>query len=240
VAMPPRRSSCRKSLPLLVGDPYESIESRLKRLRPDDTQIPSAVPATCGTSVPRASTPAKAAIPSRSDAPVVRNLRRGTVADAAAAVASIGMTVLVAALVADRVAPSGIGSSASLLKTWTSFHTLAFADAGVSVPLLPITAVILQAVGALFKSGGYRSFANYLSAAKAMHIEAGYEWTQLLAHTATWVTRSVLRGIGPSRQSCSFHFVKLCGLDRLPDPLVTNGPQQPQHLAILATLFFTT
>ena len=78
--------------------------------------------------------------------------------------------------------------------------------------------MILQAVGALFKSGGYRSFANYLSAAKAMHIEAGHEWTQLLAHTATWVTRSVLCGIGPSRQSCSFLFVRLCGLDRLPDP----------------------
>ena len=147
------------------------------------------------------------------------------------------MAAMVASLITDRVAPSGIGSSASLLKTWTSFHTLAFADAGVLVPLLPITAVILQYVGALFKSGGYRSFANYLSAAKAMHIEAGYEWTQLLAHTATWVTRSVLRGIGPSRQSCSFHFVKLCGLARLAAPLVTSAPQQPQHLAILATLF---
>ena len=235
--MPPRRSACRKSLPILVGNPYESIESRLKRLRPDDTQNASAAPTTRGTPVPRASPPAKAAIPTRSDAPVVRHLRRGAVADAAAAVASIGMTALVAALVSDRVARSGIGSSASLLKTWTSFHALAFENAGAWVPLLPITAVILQAVGALFKSGGYRSFANYLSAAKAMHIEAGYEWTQLLAHTATWVTRSVLRGIGPSRQSCSFLFANLCGLDCLPGPLVTNGPQQPQHLAILATLF---
>ena len=236
--MPPRRSACRTGTPILGSDPYESIESRLKRLRPDDTQTHTAVPATTrGTPVPRASPPIQASIPARSDAPVVRNLRRGAIADAAAAVASIGMAALVANLISDRVAPSAVGSSTSLLRTWTAFHSLAFADSATLIPLLPITDVILQYVGALFKSGGYRSFANYLSAAKAMHIEAGYEWTQLLAHTATWVTRSVLRGIGPARQSCSFNFVKLCRLTCLPDPLVTNGPQQPQHLAILATIF---
>ena len=168
--------------------------------------------------MPRVSTPAKAAIPGRSEAPMVRHLRRGAAADAAAAVASVGMAALVASLVSDRVAPSSIGSSASLLNTWTAFHYFAFPASGALVQLLPITDIILQYVGALFKSGGYRSFANYLSAAKAMHIEAGYEWTQLLAHTATWVTRSVLRGIGPARQSCSFHFVKLCGLARLAPP----------------------
>ena len=108
---------------MLVGDPYESIESRLKRLRPDDTQNSPAAQTTRGTPVPRASPPAKAAIPVRSDAPVVRNLKRGTVTDEAAAVASIGMAAMVASLITDRVAPSGIGSSASLLKTWTSFHT---------------------------------------------------------------------------------------------------------------------
>ena len=125
--------------------------------------------------VPRAATPSMAQIPTRSDAPVVRNLRRGAAADAALAVTTLGMSALITALVNDRVARSGIRPSASLVKSWVSFHTLAFAGSVVLVPPLPITAGILQAVGALYKSGGYRSFANYLSAAKAMHIEAGHD-----------------------------------------------------------------
>ena len=205
--MPPRRSAGRKHLPMIVGDPYESIASRLKRLRPDDPQEPPLAPETRGTPVPRVSTPPKAAIPGRSDAPLVRHLRRGAAANAAAAVASVGMAALVATLVSDRVAQSSIGSSSSLLNTWTAFHFIAFPEDTAMVPLLPITDIVLQYVGALFKSGGYRSFENNWSAAKAMHIEAGYHWSQLLAHTATWVTRSVLRGIGPARQSCSFNFL---------------------------------
>ena len=170
--MPPRRSAQRKNLPMLIGDPCESIESRLKRLRPDLSQNTSVAPTTPGTQVPRASTPIVAQIPARSDAPVARNLRRGSAADAAAALGTVGSAALVAALVTDRVARSGAASSASLINTWTAFHALAFHDAMVVVPLLPITAMILQLVGALFKSGGYRSFANYLSAAKVMHIGA--------------------------------------------------------------------
>ena len=199
--MPPRRSAG-KNYPMMVGSPFESVESRLKRLRPNDPQDPPLVPDTRGTTVPRVPPPPKAiaTIPGRTDAPAVRHLRRGAAGTASAAVAAVGMAALVAALVADRVAPSGSGSSSSLLNTWTAFHFIAFPKATALVPLLPITDVVLQYVGALFKSGGYRSFANYLSAAKAMHIEAGYLWCQLLAHTATWVTRSVLRGIGPARQ----------------------------------------
>ena len=72
--------------------------------------------------------------------------------------------------------------------------------------MTPVTIRSLVLTGALFKKGGYRSNSNYLSAIKAAHIEAGYDWTQLLAHTDGWVARSVVRGIGPARQSCSFAF----------------------------------
>ena len=65
--------------------------------------------------------------------------------------ATVGSAALVAALVTDRVARSGIGSSASLVNTWVSFHALAFGDASVVVALRLITVVILQAIGALYE-----------------------------------------------------------------------------------------
>ena len=76
-----------------------------------------------------------------------------------------------------------------------------------------------------------------MSAMESLHIEAEHPWSDLLGHTVIWVSRSVERGIGPARQSCSFEFQKLVKLERFPNPIVTGGPQQPMHLAILASLF---
>ena len=103
----------------------------------------------------------------------------------------------------------------------------------------PVTADSIIRVGSLFKKAGYRSFPNYLSAAKTRHIEGPppAEWTQLHDHTGKWVSRSVLRGIGPARQSCPFHFKRLCSLPRQSQPLVEGGPMQPVHLALLSSLF---
>ena len=72
---------------------------------------------------------------------------------------------------------------------------------------------------------------------RSKHIENGHEWCQLLQHTSAWVTRSVLRGIGPERQSCSFDVRRLCELPRTPAPMVKLGPCNPIHMAILATMF---
>jgi hypothetical protein len=114
------------------------------------------------------------------------------------------------------------------------FHRLVY---GTDAPLIPLSVESIVAVASLFKKGGYRGFGNYLTAVKALHVEADYPWSDLLGHTVTWVTRSVERGIGPARQSCSFEFHKLALLDRSVRPLVSGGPQQPVHLALLATLF---
>jgi hypothetical protein len=103
--------------------------------------------------------------------------------------------------------------------------------------MIPITPRSLVHVAALFKAGGYRGFPNYLSAVKALHIEAGHTWDQLLTHTGGWVSRSVLRGIGPARQSCSFKFAELCMLPATTSPLVIGGPHAPVHFAMLASIF---
>ena len=181
------------------------------------------------------------AIVNRADAPVVRNLRRGITADALAALRDAGVTALVDDLLKDRYAQSAEASNASLLKTWAHFHAEAFRrspnDATCSEPMLPLTVRSLVIIGALFKAGGYRSYPNYVSIIKSAHIEEGHDWSHLLQHTSAWVTRSVLRGIGPARQSCSFAFDKLILLPRSAAPLTEKGPHNPIHMALLASIF---
>jgi len=139
----------------------------------------------------------------------------------------MGAEALVEELLADRVAKSGVASSASLLNTWRHFHVTIFAAELPAVPVIPVTPRGMVIIGSLFKKGGYRSFANYVSAIRAVHIEANHEWGQLLAHTTTWVTRSVLRGIGPARQSCGFNVAKLLLLPYTLEPLCDGGPYDP-------------
>ena len=143
---------------------------------------------------------------------MVRNVRSESLVNVALALQHEGAEALVEELLQDRVARSGVAPAASLLNTWRAFHDLTFNQASPPIPMIPVTVRSLVLTGALFKRGGYRSYSNYLSAIKAVHVEAGYEWTQLLAHTGAWVTRSVVRGIEPARQSCSFAFHKLCTL----------------------------
>ena len=221
--MPPRRSL---KHPVGMGDPFESLEARIKRLRPATGTEPPVVPPSPIT--PKAKTAASgsrappAFVFTRSDAPVVRHARRGPIAVAAEAMQQLGVDTLIGDLMEDRMAKTTTGPMASLIKTWTRFHHLAFATETSETPVIPLTPRSLVATGSLFKKGGYRSFANYISAMKGRHIEEGFLWTQLLSHTANWVTRSVTRGIGPARQSCSFNFAKVCRLPRSPDALVEN------------------
>ncbi len=242
--MPPRRSSHLKGLPLTLASTTESVESRIKRLRPSvssnggtpndvtcvGTPIPGVASASAGVQV--ATTQGL-----RHDAPAVRNVRRGSFADASAELARLGVGPMVDDLVRDRHARSSIAACTSWLNTWRRFHDLAFRGYVPVVPMYPVTPLTLVHVAALFKAGGYRGFANYLSALKSAHIEAGFEWDQLLAHTGAWTTRSVLRGIGPARQSCSFLYDKLCLIPKQHAPLVVGGLHSPMHFTLLACIF---
>eukprot|EP00971_Amphidinium_carterae_P137168 2718214-Amphidinium_carterae.1 len=59
---------------------------------------------------------------------------------------------------------------------------------------------------------GYRSWANYLSAAKGVHVSAGHAWTEQLDRWARQCTRSVTRGLGPARQSTPLSVEKVHAL----------------------------
>jgi hypothetical protein len=169
---------------------------------------------------------------------VVKHARRGNHSAAVEALRVDGTGALVQDLIDDRHARSSLPSSLSLINTWTSFHTEVFGSgAECGLPVLPVTHRSFCAVAALFKRGGYRSFANYASAIKSADIEAGHQWTQALDQLVTWCTRSVLRGIGPARQSQAFLFSKMLLGDRPVEPLVDGGCIGPWSMAMLATMF---
>ena len=169
--------------------------------------------------------------------PVIRYSQRGTTIDAMAALEARGVQVLVHELIRDRYSKGATLSNLSLLKTWQLFHHEAFAHEVPPLPVLPITVRKLVIIGSMFKVGGYRSYANYVSIIRSKHLEAGHLWCPLLAHTSAWVTKSVLRGIGPERQSCAFETKHLFALPRPPLPLVSMGPSDPVRMAMLAILF---
>ena len=176
-------------------------------------------------------------VPQRFDEKTVRHSRRGTTVEAMAALESQGIKVLVGELVRDRYSAGANLSNASLLRTWCLFHQQAFGHVVPPLPVLPITVRKLVIIASMFKVGGYRSYTNYVSVVRSQHIEAGHLWCPLLVHTAGWCARSVLRGIGPARQSCAFDVQPLFGLPRTPYPLVPMGPSNPLHFTILAVLF---
>lgn len=89
----------------------------------------------------------------------------------------------------------------------------------------------------MFKAGVYRSYPNYASAARTWHVEDGYEWTDQLDLTSQWVTRSVLRGIGPATQSCPFKMARLLKLPLTAAVLTPDGPMWPVAAALLGTMF---
>ena len=218
--MPPcRRLAGNRGTYGQLSDPYETLESRIKRLRGNDIEPgtdadPLSEPPP-GTAVLRPAPSPPPQTMTRADVPNVRNLRRGSAAVAESALQHEGIQVLIEELVDDRHAKTSKGPIASYKKTWTKFHVSIY---GCRVPTVPLSVDSIVAVASLFKRGGYRGFGNYLSAMKSLHIESNHPWSDLLSHTVTWVTRSVERGIGPARQSCSFDFQSLARLNRIQNP----------------------
>ena len=84
------------------------------------------------------------------------------------------------------------------------------------------------------KEAGYRSFPNYASAIKDLHVTEGHPWSDMLAAAVTHATASTQRGIGPPHQ---------CGEIKLPDalsvihnraPLVPGGPADCGNMFTMA------
>ena len=136
---------------------------------------------------------------------------------------------------ADILAPSTAAARASNFRTWATFHMRWF---GTALPILPVTADSLRAVAAQMKSAGYRSFANYVVAAKAAHVK-NFPWCATLDECRRQCVASTQRGIGPARQTLEIPIRDLAGLDLGCDPLVEDGPVCPGSWAVLSAFHMT-
>jgi hypothetical protein len=189
--------------------------------------------AICGPNVPPAAT--RHQVPTSSRHPVVDYTPRGdSVGAHAAASSSASRASAMAALEAGMHAASSAGPRRSLLSTWISFHTEWF---GVEVEPFPLTEDIVTSVAAMFKSGRYRSFQQYMSRAKEEHIRRGHVWTQVLDWVARQCSRSVTRGIGPARQSAGFSVADVAALDVDLQEVVVDGPLNGQAMLVVASFF---
>ena len=133
----------------------------------------------------------------------------------------------------DKSAASAMASRCSWLATWQHFHWLWFA----SVDWLPLTCESIEAVAAMFKKGRYRSFGNFASRSKEAHIVSGYAWTQQLEIERKSCHRSVMRGIGPPRQSGEFSLGLIFGLGIMHQALICGAPVMAVASTVIATFW---
>ena len=117
----------------------------------------------------------------------------------------------------------GHGVRSAQLATWEKVHHRWHPDE----PVLPLTWEKIRAVAAHFKEAGYRSWSNYASRIKEEHVVAGYPWTLLLETCFRKAKRSVLRGIGPTKQSTPVGIIAVAGLD--PDDIIET-PAMPVNI----------
>ena len=140
---------------------------------------------------------ASAIIKRRADEPVLAPAKRAN-RDLAcsAAMNSESQADALAAYERDKCAASSARPLDSLYNTWSDFHRRWFGSDDV----LPLTPGKIAAVAAMFKQGRYRSYPNYLSRLKMLHMMQ-HSWSDSLEVEARQSARSVLRGIGPPRQT---------------------------------------
>ena len=102
---------------------------------------------------------------------MVRDVRRGSASIAFSALHEQGLDALVAEIGQDRVAKSAIPAQETRISAWRRFHQEAFRLHTPAISALPVTAPSIVAIGSIFKTGDYRSFPNYIVAAKSSHIK---------------------------------------------------------------------
>ena len=136
---------------------------------------------------------------------------------------------------ADVLANSTAASRASNLRTWTLFHVRWFGAARAPLPLVPLS---LRAVAAQMKAAGYRSFPNYVVAAKAEHLKL-HSWDDALERCKRQCIQSTQRGIGPCKQAVEIPVRELASLGLGDRQLVDDGPLSPGAWAILSSFHMT-
>ena len=124
-----------------------------------------------------------------------------------------------------------VGTAVSKSSCWTTWNKLHLRWFGESTPVVPITPESIKAVAAQMKTAAYRSFPNFVSAVKEVHLDQGYTWSADLERTRLKCKASTQRGIGPPKQCTEIDLGKIAGLELGTDPIVPDGPINPAHWA---------
>ena len=99
----------------------------------------------------------------------------------------------------------------------------------------PLTENVVADVAGALRKAGYRSVENYMSRAKAEHIDLGFSVTGKLERFIKKVDRSASRGLGDPNRAADF---PLALLQRAPDaenPKVTGAPAYPRRAALISS-----
>jgi ubiquitin-protein ligase len=93
----------------------------------------------------------------------------------------------------------------------------------------PLSPKAIRLASALFKKGGYRSGALYLSSFKREHVARGHPWSPLLDFEYRDCLRALRRGLGPAKQAQPFDLAAIASLtDEEAKKYSKNG--YPAHL----------
>ena len=126
------------------------------------------------------------------------------------------------ALWADASSSTSIGPTKSRQNLWAEIGK----QAGIENPFDLTPSTIYVIMGAL-KMAGYRSAAQYLEAAKAVHVGLGFPWTAQLAQAGRMAIRSCLRHMGSPKQAGGLPLSELAGFIQVEEPLASDGPIWP-------------
>ena len=200
----------------------------------------TAPPARSESSAP-ASSSDSAFVSGRPAAPVVVAPARASIDAALDAASSIDAKQL--ALAEFEVAKNANSVKKSRASLWRTYQRLHVAWHSDNVPVLPLTATKIGAVASMFKAGRYSSYPNFIAVAKAMHLasfdEHGIHWGTELSVAVRDATRSVLRGLGSTRQSSPLDVHRVFALPLGTDPVTDDGPISPALFAVMGTFFLT-
>ena len=163
-------------------------------------------------------------------APTVRPTARASSGAPSVALTESDRARIMETFMSDMRARSSIGPHASWLRTWVRLHERWW---GQSVPPWPLSPDNIFVVAALMKDAGYRSFPNYVSAAKDTHIQMGYPWSHQLKLAVTRATASTQRGIGAAHQCQELPLAEALSVIHGPAPIVNQGPAQCGHVFIM-------
>ena len=135
----------------------------------------------------------------RPDAPVNRPGGRGDKRKALEAALPANRSMAIEMLQSEMYAPSSQDPRSAKWATWCEFAR------AWEQPPIPLTVKLIEAVGASFKAGTYRSARQYVSRAREEHVAVtGCMVPAMVESAIANVLRSIERGIGPSRLKDGF------------------------------------